>query len=108
MIKIINDLNPEKNRYNLKDFPETQYKTFSDSWFKECFKTGCKANTKQKATSKQIVIKYKIGGICDPAYIANLICLYPDWVDRLFFCYNTCIKRIHNKTQYKSFMGVLK
>ena len=97
-----------KKKYNIKDFPETQYKTFSDNWFKECFKISCKANESQRKLSKQIVTKYKISGICDPCYIANLICLYPDWINRLFFCYSICIKKVHNRKQYKKFVGGLK
>jgi len=104
----IKDLSNERKQYNKKDFPETQYKTYSISWFNECFKIGCKANDKQKDMSIHIIKKYNISGICDPAYIANLIALYPDWIKRLFFCYNTCIKKVHTKKEYLQFVGDLK
>ena len=98
------DLSQNKENYNLKHFPETEYKTFSESWFNECFKIGCKANNKQKSISKEIVKKYKINGICDPCYIANLISLYPDWVKRLFYCYSSSINKVHNEKQYLKFI----
>lgn len=55
-----------------KQFPETKYPVFSDSWFRECFK-GVRASPEIKKAAVEIVRRYKIGGLSDPGYIANVI-----------------------------------
>ena len=72
-MKTVNkDLNPDKHKYNLKNFPEMKYKVLSDSWLNACLIDVNQSNrTKNKA--KRIVKTFKINGICDVGYIANVI-----------------------------------
>ena len=43
-----------------------------NQFFDEAFKT-CKASKQAMEASKRICLAYGIRGICDPAYIANVI-----------------------------------
>ena len=88
--------------YNLDDFPECRYRKHTISWFDECFR-DCGASYLAKVASMRIVVKFGISGICDPAYIANVID-YDEEINRepktrqsvtkrLVSCYSTCIEK---------------
>jgi len=89
-----NDISPTLFKYNIKQFPETKYKTYSDSWFKETFK-NVNVSSKIKSQAKQIVKDNKIGGLCDPGYIANTIKNSPNKesaIQRINSAYSSTIK----------------
>lgn len=92
----MNDLNPNANKYNLNTFPEMKYRPLSDSYLNACLR-DVRQPVWIKTVAKKIAITFKLSGLSDVGFVANVIGggmpNYDAIANRLIFSYATMVKR---------------
>jgi hypothetical protein len=69
---MMHNLNPKANKYNLEKFPEMKYKPLSEPYLNACLK-DVRQSARIKRIAKKIAVTFKLSGLSDVGYVANVI-----------------------------------